>query len=50
MHDVWWKRSEAVVDRETVQYALAFIMGVDDKLNEILDLLRDEDDEAESEP
>jgi hypothetical protein len=45
---VWWRRRE---DYEDVIGALApFLMRMNAKLDEILDLLRDEDDEAESEP
>jgi hypothetical protein len=43
---MWWRR-----EHEDVVGALApFLMRMNAKLDEILDLLRDEDDEAEPEP
>jgi hypothetical protein len=45
---MWWRRPRA--EREDVVEVLGpFLMRMDAKLNKILELLRDEDDEAESE-
>jgi len=41
------RRDQPAVDRETIQAALAFMMKMDAKLDDILDLLREEDGEEE---
>jgi hypothetical protein len=45
---VWPWRSEPLVDRNDVNGAIAFWMLMDAKLDEILALLRDEDEEEGS--
>jgi hypothetical protein len=47
---VLWRRDGPAIDRETVQDALAFMMKMDVKLDEILGLLRDENGEPEEGP
>jgi hypothetical protein len=46
---VWWRRGSAEEDDFVLPVLGRWMMRIDDKLDEILDLLRDEDGEAESE-
>jgi hypothetical protein len=41
---VFWKKRKTEVEEQTLVNALAFMMGMDAKLDEILAILRDEDD------
>jgi hypothetical protein len=43
---VLWKRRKTNVEDQTLMNALAFMMGMDAKLDEILAILRDEDDDG----
>jgi hypothetical protein len=45
---MWWRRREQTED--VVGSLAPFLMRMNATLDEILDLLRDEDDEAEPEP
>jgi len=48
---VWWRRPDPVIDRETVQSALAFMMEMDAKLDRILRAVEETDDgEEEADP
>jgi hypothetical protein len=43
---VWPRRTEPLFERDEVNGAIAFVMQMDAKLDEILTLLRDEDEEG----
>jgi hypothetical protein len=44
---VRWRREEPAIDWRTAQDALAFLIKIDAKLDEILELLKEEDGEEE---
>ena len=43
-----WKREEQPLDREEVNALMRYLMGMDAKLDEILALLREEEDGPEA--
>jgi hypothetical protein len=47
---VWWRRGSAQEDDFVPPVLGRWMMRIDGKLDEVLDLLRDEGDETESEP
>ena len=48
-HDgvVWWKRPEQVLDAETLNDLIRILMRIEAKLEDVLELSREDDDEEE---